>query len=430
MCGILCVIQNESCTCNLDDLRQKIERDLKNRGPDVQNSVTIEDNSSFRIYFHATLLWLRGAQPFIQPVQRDGNVLLWNGDLYDTELPDGISDTELLTQQLSCGETHFDIRKVLSQIKGPGSYIFYNERLKTLWFGRDVLGRHSLLATIEKCHTIIASIGFSGSNLVEVPSNGIYEIALDRNLFKLYPWSHKASKSPFMPFEIQTEDVPASIEKVAVEPAGEIFCDVDEFLRSPVGENAIEGLRKVLMLAVEERVGAQPLLCKECIWNEVSKTGGAFTSTAIKLSAGVCHQSKVAVLFSGGIDSVVLAYLAGQCLKPGEPLDLINVAFEQADGSFDVPDRITAHQAYEELKTLLPDRLFNLVLVNVTKSQLREMREARIKNLLYPLETVLDDSIGCAIWFAARGQGQLWNRDNIDYCSPARVILLGMVRKR
>ena len=28
---------------------------------------------------------------------------------------------------------------------------------------------------------------------------------------------------------------------------------------------------------------------------------------------------------------------------------------------------------------------------------------------MYPLNTVLDDSIGCAVWFAARGQGILGN---------------------
>ena len=36
-------------------------------------------------------------------------------------------------------------------------------------------------------------------------------------------------------------------------------------------------------------------------------------------------------------------------------------------------------------------------------------------------------SIGCAIWFASRGKGILWNQDgNVEYSSPARVLLLGM----
>lgn len=49
-------------------------------------------------------------------------------------------------------------------------------------------------------------------------------------------------------------------------------------------------------------------------------------------------------------------------------------------------------------------------------------------DLLYPLCTVLDDSIGCAVWFAARGQGILGNgpHKGHPYCSHAKVILCGM----
>ena len=36
-------------------------------------------------------------------------------------------------------------------------------------------------------------------------------------------------------------------------------------------------------------------------------------------------------------------------------------------------------------------------------------------------------SIGCAIWFASRGRGKLWMRnEDMFYTSPARVLLLGI----
>ena len=41
----------------------------------------------------------------------------------------------------------------------------------------------------------------------------------------------------------------------------------------------------------------------------------------------------------------------------------------------------------------------------MTKTELQEMRQSRIRDLIFPLESVLDDSIACAIWFASRGQG-------------------------
>lgn len=38
-------------------------------------------------------------------------------------------------------------------------------------------------------------------------------------------------------------------------------------------------------------------------------------------------------------------------------------------------------------------------------NELRYYRENIIKNVIYPCSTVLDDSIGSALWFAARGNG-------------------------
>ena len=82
------------------------------------------------------------------------------------------------------------------------------------------------------------------------------------------------------------------------------------------------------------------------------------------------------------------------------------------------------HVIIQELSAL-QDRSIALVQVNVGLEELRSLRTSHIKHLLHPLHTVLDDSIGCAIWFAARGRG-------VDYVTkeemetPARVLLLGM----
>lgn len=43
-----------------------------------------------------------------------------------------------------------------------------------------------------------------------------------------------------------------------------------------------------------------------------------------------------------------------------------------------------------------------------------------ITNLIYPLNTILDESLGCALWFASRGRGTL-NGTTEMYTSPARV---------
>jgi len=170
----------------------------------------------------------------------------------------------------------------------------------------------------------------------------------------------------------------------------------------------VDEFTKVLRNAVVTRINNQPGLCKNCV-------------LARRTS---CCDCSVAVLFSGGLDSCVLAYLAAEELPPGQPLHLVNVAFQQAGGGFNVPDRLTGIQAFQELSAL-QDRSIALVQVNVGLEELRSLRTSHIKHLLHPLHTVLDDSIGCAIWFAARGRG-------VDYVTgeevetPARVLLLGM----
>jgi asparagine synthetase B (glutamine-hydrolysing) len=144
-----------------------------------------------------------------------------------------------------------------------------------------------------------------------------------------------------------------------------------------------------------------------------------------------CGHTRVAVLFSGGIDSLVLAALADKYVIPNEPIDLLNVAFQQstkstnikASSEYNVPDRQTGRQGLVELQSLNPCRCWNFVEINVSLAELQLARSEHISRLIYPLNTVLDDSIGCAVWFAARGQGFLNGK---PYVTTARVLLVGM----
>ena len=71
---------------------------------------------------------------------------------------------------------------------------------------------------------------------------------------------------------------------------------------------------------------------------------------------------RLAVMFSGGLDCSILAALASSICSCDEPIDLLNVAFEDPRRplmpddqgnmkvNWQVPDRITGRESYNELQ--------------------------------------------------------------------------------
>lgn len=126
-----------------------------------------------------------------------------------------------------------------------------------------------------------------------------------------------------------------------------------------------------------------------------------------------------AVLFSGGLDSVVLAALALQCVTT---LTLLTVSF--VDGEADdndhhhhrissssrssrdtnhpppAADTVAAYQSYQELQALYPQAQIHFVHRRVDWQEIAAA-EPRIRALMYPKTTVMDLNIATALWFAA-----------------------------
>lgn len=154
-----------------------------------------------------------------------------------------------------------------------------------------------------------------------------------------------------------------------------------------------------------------------------------------------CDLPRVAILFSGGVDSAVMAAVADRVLLKGVPVDLLNVAFHNdrflkstgsanpdADADEDaychVPDRQSGLAAWGDLQKMSPDRPWNFVCVNVPSNEYDAWRD-RVAMLMRPSATVMDLSIAIALWFASRGVGVL-ARDGSAYASRAKVLLVGM----
>ncbi|KAJ2993140.1 Asparagine synthetase domain-containing protein 1 [Globomyces sp. JEL0801] len=103
-----------------------------------------------------------------------------------------------------------------------------------------------------------------------------------------------------------------------------------------------------------------------------------------------------------GLDCMVLAALAHSHLPVSEPIDLLNVSFENPRSlkskskspnvqfdPYSVPDRLTGKLGAEELQTLYPSRRWNFVEINVPYEDAMAKRQ-HIVDLMKPLSTVMD----------------------------------------
>lgn len=130
----------------------------------------------------------------------------------------------------------------------------------------------------------------------------------------------------------------------------------------------------------------------------------------------------IAILFSGGLDSMILAALLDQCLDSKWTIDLLNVSF---DGQL-APDRVSSLAGLKELQRISPLRRWRLVEIDSDLANLKEESE-HVMSLIYPSNTYMDLNIGIALWLAAGGDGWVNEQDGHRYKhkSTSRVLLVG-----
>src|SRR5579871_1120791 len=188
MCGIYCAISRHGFTPLTDSLKSI----LQSRGPDCFQHCTHEVQGSFtndpkvHISIASTVLALRGNSVISQPLLHEavGSFFCWNGEAWKfngQELFGNDSQTTFAHLLDAVNESdksaaHEKFLGALGQINGPYAFVFYESRHKKLYFGRDCLGRRSLLKSSNAHGDLVLS---SVSDLsisdqwVEVEADGI-----------------------------------------------------------------------------------------------------------------------------------------------------------------------------------------------------------------------------------------------------------------
>ena len=392
---------------------------LTERGPDYPSRIQYlnvgKENhqiNNFDCCMIASVLHLRGDKATPQPVSKNifsvdenGNkvedelILAWNGEVYD-------GPCDVLSDEETCSDTivvldllasavslvpHESILEVIARrmgdIKGEYAFICHHIRKTNenviehhVYFGRDPLGRRSLMLHQKDMEVIITSVTSPRlkKSFDEIIPGSIYSRVLysDRSLDPLrhckIPRHHLTIHRNI---NFKNNDADTLVEELN----GEII--------SPTMVQAAYDLYEVLSLAVRRRV--------------------------LRVPRKSVDEASVGVLFSGGIDSVVLAALAHQHIHQSESIDLINVAFSakplagkpiSAYPGVECPDRLAAMLSFEELRSKWPSRDWRFISVDVGYDEVLEDEE-KIFSLIHPLVTQMDFNIGAAFFFASRAKG-------------------------
>ncbi|KAK7400696.1 hypothetical protein VNO78_11964 [Psophocarpus tetragonolobus] len=481
--------RTEKLSFSLDDLKAALRR----RGPDSLGAKKLllrllgqnEISSSFaehsddvssssivanadctietaKLRFFGATLQLRGIKPLIQPLaDASGNVLVYNGEIFGGfHITSDCNDTEFLIQTLgeccSCGCCSTDhcvkcgkssIPSVLSAIKGPWAIIYWQDSSRTLWFGRDPFGRRSLLvhwpteddstfllssvspvspvqqAAEDEAHNEVGCLSY----WEELPC-GIYSVHVDAS-----------NSSGYLVGEVKIHEYTNSMlnelikwERISIEPSCEDLqtcCHklsreqhAMDLTSSESVPNETGSIQPAILMPAQILLNA----LKESVLRRTSLyTIYQAVISGIRLEKFV----PVAVLFSGGLDSMILAALLDKCLDSSYEIDLLNVSF---DGQL-APDRKSAKAGLSELRRVAPSRKWRLVEIDADLSDL-VFETSHVMSLINPANTYMDLNIGIALWLASGGDGWVsdaYTSDNDDnlvrikYKSNAKILLVG-----
>lgn len=188
MCGIFAVLSTARGSVTPTDALFKSR--LASRGPDHYGShhQTLNETGHDPLVLGLTssVLALRGSGVVEQPLVHDGGeaVLCWNGEAWRIGgQPVTTNDGKELLNAMVASVDHQDpsgsVRDTLRLIDGPFAFVYFDKRQGRLYFGRDRLGRRSLLIHRSAHALQLSSIaGEPHQGWEEVQADGFYSLEI------------------------------------------------------------------------------------------------------------------------------------------------------------------------------------------------------------------------------------------------------------
>lgn len=387
MCGIGLLVTQPDSTDGTSDASNSLRiehlvKSIARRGPNHSSTysfvITENATSSTQLQFCASVLHIQGEIMTKQPVvDSDGNVLLWNGQVFGgVEIPRNQSDTLFVSSHLQSYLLNEDkqpitdqqvvahkITSFLAQVHGPFAMIYFHVASSSVHYARDAFGRRSLLRMLapmadtsaERSETNIDSRGpvVKGGHILglcsvrpmceqkfdweEVPNEGVFSVSFassDSHIIRehiLTPWSSG---------RIRLSRMQRSSTLSSNSSGDNSSGDCAKSDLSIGFQESSQKLLNALTSAMNRRVAA--------LHTDTSDSDKSDT-----INTNSCCE--VGVLFSGGIDSVLLTAILHHSLslRPAAAIELINVSFFDDRASKPMepsPDRLAAIIAVDELQ--------------------------------------------------------------------------------
>lgn len=161
---------------------------------DLDERTATSRATAWWLRFTSTVLALRGDHVARQPLLADpagsGSVLCWNGEAWRLggERVRGNDGEAILARLMMTagagpgGERVDAVLDVLRDIEGPFAFVFYDAVAGTVFFGRDRLGRQSLLLapTSDGGLELCSIAGAADQGWQEVEADGVYVLTLGK----------------------------------------------------------------------------------------------------------------------------------------------------------------------------------------------------------------------------------------------------------